>query len=85
MENALNIKNLSNVKCEKCASQVFQQSYAIKKVSALLNETGKEQMIPVPIFMCVNCKHVNSIFGEVFDSNISLPHNADNSTFGIVR
>jgi hypothetical protein len=47
----------SDVTCEKCTGQFFDQAVALKKISALdpNNPTGQAQLIPMGIFVCRNC------------------------------
>ena len=48
--------------CEKCENDTFQQVYQMRKLSALLSPTGTEAMIPIQIFACAKCGHVNKGF-----------------------
>ena len=48
--------------CEKCENDTFQQVYRMRKLSALLSPTGKETMIPMQVFACAKCGHINSDF-----------------------
>jgi len=48
--------------CEKCENDTFQQVYQMRKLSALLSPTGQESMIPIQIFCCAKCGHVNKGF-----------------------
>jgi uncharacterized Zn finger protein len=47
------------IKCEKCDSEVFQPALLLRKVSALISPTGKETLVPVHLFACLACGHVN--------------------------
>ena len=47
------------VKCESCGNETFQQVYRMRKLSALLSPTGQPTMIPVQVFACVKCGHIN--------------------------
>ena len=47
------------IKCEECDSEVFQPAMVLRRVSALLSPTGKETVLPVQLFSCVKCGHVN--------------------------
>lgn len=57
-----NANDTEAVKCEKCGGEIFQQGLMLRKVSALLTGTGKPGIIPVPVFICEKCGHVNSEF-----------------------
>ena len=48
--------------CEKCENDTFTQVYKIRKLSALLSPTGKPTMIPMQVFTCAKCGHINSAF-----------------------
>ena len=48
--------------CEKCENDTFQEAYQMRKLSALLSPTGQESMIPIQIFACAKCGHVNKGF-----------------------
>tara|TARA_R110001583_G_scaffold164003_1_gene316524 strand:- start:39 stop:260 length:222 start_codon:yes stop_codon:yes gene_type:complete len=48
--------------CEKCENDTFQQVYRMRKLSALLSPAGQETMIPVQVFACAKCDHINKGF-----------------------
>ena len=48
--------------CEKCENDTFQQVYQMRKLSALLAPTGQETMIPIQVFACAKCGHINKGF-----------------------
>ena len=48
--------------CEKCGSDTFKQVYKMRKLSALLSPHGKETMIPINVFACNKCGHINDAF-----------------------
>lgn len=48
--------------CDNCNGQAFRDALLLRKVSALLTETGKEGYLPIQVFACVKCGHVNSHF-----------------------
>ena len=58
----LDPSKLKDIKCEQCESKFFRQVQAFKRVSALLSQTGKEQIVPVPTFRCDECGYVNEEF-----------------------
>ena len=60
----INIKmsDLKDIVCENCGSKFFRQVQAFKKLSALISPSGKEQIIPVPVFRCDECGHINKEF-----------------------
>jgi DNA-directed RNA polymerase subunit RPC12/RpoP len=57
--------SMKDIKCENCGSRFFRQVHAFKVVSALLSQTGKEQIMPVPTFRCDDCGFINEEFNVV--------------------
>ena len=48
--------------CEECKNETFTQVYKMRKLSALLSPTGEPAMIPIQIFACSKCGHINPGF-----------------------
>ena len=48
--------------CDECEHDAFVQVFKMRKLSALLSPTGQETMIPIQIFACHKCGHVNKGF-----------------------
>lgn len=48
--------------CEQCGNKAFVAQYLIKKFSALLSPTGEEALVPIQVFSCAKCGHINSDF-----------------------
>ena len=48
--------------CEGCGNDTFVQVFKMRKLSALLSPTGQEAMIPVQVFACAKCNHINKGF-----------------------
>ena len=48
--------------CEKCENETFVQVYQMRKLSALLSPSGQESMIPIQVFACAKCGHINKGF-----------------------
>lgn len=48
-----------SIVCEKCEGEVFVPAFLLRKVSALVSPTGKETVLPVQLFACANCNHIN--------------------------
>jgi hypothetical protein len=70
------VQNAKNVACEKCNNEVFTQGFIIKHISALITQSGKDMMAPVPIFICSSCKHINKVFSEELKINQQI-NNSD--------
>ena len=58
-ELAKNLKDLDAVECEKCANPTFEQVTLLRKISPVMNPTGKAGFLPIPIYQCSACTHIN--------------------------
>jgi uncharacterized Zn finger protein len=47
------------VKCDECEGEKFRHALFIRKLSSLVSPDGKEHIIPVDVFECTACGHVN--------------------------
>ena len=56
----LNLSDTETIVCEKCGNGLFIQSFFLKKISALVSPTGQEAIIPVQVYSCGNCGHINT-------------------------
>lgn len=50
------------VECDQCSSMYFEQALHIRKASGLLTGQAKPSYMPIPVFRCVDCGHINSEF-----------------------
>jgi hypothetical protein len=53
------ITNASEVTCDECSSDIFENVYRIKRMSAMLSPNGEEFIIPIQLFACKKCGHIN--------------------------
>jgi len=60
----VDLSSVDNVKCNECDSETFVPAFIIKQVSALMSPTGKETLVPIQLFKCSKCGHVNEKFLE---------------------
>jgi hypothetical protein len=58
----LSIGQTQPVECEKCNHNIFDQGLIIRKASGLLTGTGQTSYMPIPVFTCKACGHVNVEF-----------------------
>jgi len=66
-QHNVSIEDTTIVKCDNtqtdlekgievtCNGEMFSQGYELRKLSALLSPTGKAQVMPCPVFYCLNC------------------------------
>jgi len=73
MQQQLNIglDQTSPVTCEKCEGVFFEQILHLRMASGLLTGTGVPTYVPIPVFACKACGHVNTEFlpKEIKDLN----------------
>lgn len=48
------VYNAPTVVC-KCGSKLFHEAVVLKKVSGLATGTGREELIPIPVYVCDKC------------------------------
>jgi DNA-directed RNA polymerase subunit M/transcription elongation factor TFIIS len=48
--------------CDECQNQVFIQGVLLRKASKFLTGTTQDAVVPIPIFACSKCGHVNQEF-----------------------
>ena len=58
----VDIKQTTELTCESCDNNHFQQVFMMRKLSPLLSPTGEPTLIPIPVYACTKCNHVNSEF-----------------------
>ena len=64
MQQNLNVElnQTTAVTCEECQGVYFEQSLILRKASGFLTGTGQPAYIPIPVFACKECGHVNGEF-----------------------
>lgn len=58
----VSLKDTTPVLCEECEGEVFNQVVLLKKVSKFLTGTPDDAIIPMYVFACAKCGHVNKEF-----------------------
>jgi len=58
----VDISQTTPVLCEECKGTYFDQALVIRKASGLLTGQSKPSYIPIPVFKCAGCGHVNGEF-----------------------
>ena len=64
-QQQIDISKTSEVQCESCENSTFKQSLLLRKLSAIVSPTGEETLVPVQVFACEKCGHVNSEFSDI--------------------
>jgi hypothetical protein len=58
----INPNDLEDMLCGKCEAQTFKPAFLFKKLSAIMSPTGKDTLIPIQIYQCTECNHINENF-----------------------
>jgi hypothetical protein len=56
------LEQTNEIVCEECNSNAFHPAFLLRKVSALISPSGKETVIPIQVFACDSCGHINEEF-----------------------
>lgn len=64
MEQELNISldKTTEMVCDECNNPTFKQVLLLRKASRFVTGTAQDALIPVPLFACDKCGHVNESF-----------------------
>jgi hypothetical protein len=64
MEQELNIglDKTTEMVCDECSNPTFQQVVLLRKASRFVTGTAQDALIPIPLFACAKCNHVNESF-----------------------
>lgn len=58
----VNLQDTAEIKCDKCEHTVFNQSFFLRSVSRFITGGPQDSVIPMAVFACAKCGHVNDMF-----------------------
>lgn len=58
----INLEDTTEIICERCNNNTFQQGVLLRSVSRFITMNEQDGIMPVPIFYCIKCKHINEQF-----------------------
>ena len=58
----ISLDKTTETTCDECGNNVFQEGVLLRKASRFLTGTSQDAMIPIPVFACSKCGHVNEEF-----------------------
>ncbi len=61
-EMKINPTSLEDVTCDSCGNYTFMKVQLMKRMPAVISPTGVEAFMPMDVFSCVACNHVNQRF-----------------------
>ena len=65
MKEQVDITKTSAINCEKCENPTFKQTLLLRNLSALVSPNGQETIVPMQVFACEKCGHVNKEFSDI--------------------
>ncbi len=48
--------------CDSCSNATFAEGTLLRKASKFLTGSPEDSLIPIPVFYCTKCGHVNKEF-----------------------
>lgn len=58
----ISLDKTAEITCDECGHNVFQEGLMLRKASKFLTGTPQDALIPLPVFSCAKCGHVNIEF-----------------------
>ncbi len=58
----ITLDKTSGVTCDECKGEVFTDGVMLRKASRFITGTAQDALIPIQVFSCVKCGHVNEEF-----------------------
>jgi|688.fasta_scaffold1067844_2 uncharacterized Zn finger protein len=58
----ISLDKTAEITCDECGHNVFQEGLMLRKASKFLTGTPQDALIPLPVFSCSKCGHVNTEF-----------------------
>ena len=71
----VDLSQAETMKCEHCGNVVFIKGTVLKRLSALVSPTGQEAIIPVQVYSCGNCGHINTKLNPTAQSSEETTNN----------
>ena len=74
MNQQVDLSNSVEYVCESCSHDTFETAFKLRKIPAIASPSGEEMLVPIQVFACKECGHINKEFlpdtGE--ESSLSL-------------
>jgi uncharacterized Zn finger protein len=62
MKLNISLDKTTPMTCDECQHEVFQEGVMLRKASKFLTGTTQDAVVPIPVFACAKCGHINSDF-----------------------
>ena len=50
------------ITCDECGNETFTEAVILREVSRFLTGQMQDGLVPIPVFACTKCGHVNDKF-----------------------
>ena len=58
----INLEDTTEITCDKCNNNTFHEAVVLRSISRFITGTAQDGMMPIPVFACDKCGHVNDRF-----------------------
>jgi uncharacterized Zn finger protein len=58
----INLEDTTEITCDECGSNVFHEAVVLRSISRFITGTAQDGMMPIPVFACDKCGHINEQF-----------------------
>lgn len=62
LQKSITLKDTTAVVCDECQGLTFIEASVMRKVSSILTGAPKDSYVPVAVFICSACGHLNDEF-----------------------
>lgn len=58
----ISLDKTTPIVCDECSNTIFQEGTLLRKASKILIGSHQDALVPIPVFVCSKCGHVNEEF-----------------------
>ena len=58
----ISLDKTTPIGCDECSNTIFQEGTLLRKASKILIGSHQDALVPIPVFVCSKCGHVNEEF-----------------------
>jgi uncharacterized Zn finger protein len=58
----INLEDTTEITCDQCSNATFHEAVLLRSISRFITGTAQDGMMPIPVFACDKCGHVNDRF-----------------------
>lgn len=58
----INLEDTTEITCNACGNATFHEAVVLRSISRFITGTAQDGMMPIPVFACDKCGHVNEQF-----------------------